>query len=296
MSSDTFKVVLPASLEKAQDGSYKVRGLASTQGMDQQGEMIIQKGIDLTPIDKRKGILNWDHQKGPENTIGLLDGYQKTNDGLYVEGRLFKNHTKARAVKEIMESLGEGDRGRMGLSVEGKILERDPANPKVIRKCMINAVALTMNPVNASTYADLVKSMNQSEVEFNSTENEEGHDFKEEPTFTATQVMTMIQKALGVGAGQALAPDQRSGGDAMVQSDEMKEDKDKKKKKDEDKEEAIRSKMRKMSKSLYKSSMVDILDRLQILYPDSSRSEIWEAVKDRLSSRFPDISGDQEVE
>ena len=53
-----------------------------------------------------------------------------------------------------MESLGKGDQGRMGMSVEGKILERDPSNRNVIKKCQIRAVALTMNPVNADTHCD----------------------------------------------------------------------------------------------------------------------------------------------
>ena len=295
--SDSFKFIVPATMEKSEDGSYKVRGLASTESVDQQGETIIQKGIDLTPIDSKKGILNWDHQKGPENTIGLLDGYTRTDNGLYVEGRLFKNHTKAKAVREIMESLGEGDRGRMGLSVEGKILERDPANPSVIRKCRINAVALTMNPVNASTYADMVKSMNASEVEFNSTEEyiQEEHDG--EATFTAGQVVQMIEKALGIGAGQAQAPADRKGGDALVQSDMKSKEDEKDKDKDSDKKkEEIKSKIRKMSKSLYKSSMVDILEKLQVLYPECSRSQLWEAVKDRLNTRFPDIESGSDVE
>ena len=103
LDKDTFRFVLPADLEKGADGSYKVKGIASTERIDLQGETIIQKGIDLTPIDKKKGIINWDHAKGPENTIGLLDGYQRTAKGLYIEGRLLKNHTKAKAVREIME-------------------------------------------------------------------------------------------------------------------------------------------------------------------------------------------------
>jgi len=156
--SDKFKFVMPASLEKGEDGNWNIAGLASTSGLDQQGETIIQKGIDLTPVDQKKGILNWDHKKGPENTIGTLDGYKRTDKGLFIKGRLFKNHSRAKAVKEIMDSLTESDTGRMGLSVEGQILERDSSNPNIIKKCRINAVALTMNPVNANTYADVMKS------------------------------------------------------------------------------------------------------------------------------------------
>jgi len=278
LDKDTFRFIVPADMEKAADGSYKIRGLASTERVDQQGETIIQKGVDLSPIDKKKGILNWDHQKGPENTIGVLDGYQRTEKGLFIEGRLFKNHTKAKAVREIMESLSEGDRGRVGLSVEGRILERDPANPAVIRRCQISAVALTMNPVNTDTFADVVKSMNAAESLEISAEEEVAPSNQEEPTFTATQVMAIVQKALSVGAGAMGAPDAKTGGDALQPSvmGAEKEYEEKKPKK----------KMKRMDKSLYKSNLISILDKLQVLYPSNSRSEIWEALKDRLETKF----------
>lgn len=272
-----FKVVIPAELEKSADGEWRVRGLASTEKVDQQGEMIVQKGIDLSPIDERKGVLNWDHQKGPENTIGLLDGYSKTDSGLYIEGRLFKNHSKAKAVREIMDSLSKGDKGRMGLSVEGRIIERDPKNPKIIKKCQINAVALTMNPVNQDSFADLVKSMSGAEeVDFNSIEENIVEDSSKEASFTAEQVVQIVQKALGIGAGNMAAPDSLSGGDAMVQSN-MKEKKPKKK-------------LKKMCKNLYKSNMLEILDKLQVLYPECSRATLWTALKDRLDSKFGDVN------
>lgn len=271
---DTFRFVMPADLEKAADGSYKVSGLASTERVDQQGEVIIQKGLDLTPIDKKRGVLNWDHQRGPENTIGILDGYQRTAKGLHIEGRLFKNHTKAKAVREIMESLAEGDRGRIGLSVEGKILERDPANPTIIRKCRISAVALTMNPVNTDTFADIVKSMNASEgLEIDA--EEQAPEATEEPVFTASQVMAIVQKAMSIGPGSMGAPNAKTGGDALQPSD-MKADKPKAKKK----------KMKRMDKCMYKSNLINVLDKLQVLYPNHSRSEIWEAVKERLDTKF----------
>lgn len=272
---DNFRFIVPADLEKGADGEWRIRGLATSERRDQQGETIMQKGVDLTPIDSKRGVLNWDHQKGPENTIGVLDGYTRSPRGLYIEGRLFKNHSKAKAVREIMDSLGEGDRGRMGLSVEGKILERDPINPAVIRKCQINAVALTMNPVNVDTFADIVKSMNGGEVEFDAKEESKIEESSVEPTFTATQVMAILHKALGVGPGAAAAPVTRVGGDAMVQ-----EDLDHKKKK------PLKKKMCKMDKGMYKSNLTLILDKLQVLYPGCSRSEIWEAVKDRLDTKF----------
>lgn len=310
---DTFKFIVPADIEKSSDGEWRVRGLASTGNMDQQGETIIQKGIDLSPIDNKKGILNWDHQKGPENTLGILDGYNQTKNGLQIEGRLFKNHTKAKAVKEIMDSLGEGDRGRMGLSVEGQIIERDPNDHTIIKKCRINAVALTMNPVNVGTYADVVKSMNAAEaIEFNATEENIVEEDRGAPIFTADQVVEIVKKALGVGAGYTQAPADLSGGDALATSD-MESDKKKLKKKqgvpkgvdpakhercvrDVKKQPGVKNpyaicnaSLKKGNSEFFTKGMTETLDKLQILYPDNSRSELWETLKDRLSTKYPEF-------
>lgn len=274
---DDFKFVIPAEISKSKDGEWKVAGLASTSSVDRQGEIIIPEGIDATPIAKGKGFFNWDHDNSPENTVGVLDSYKKGSGGMYVEGRLFKNHTRAKAIYEIMSSLNKGDTGRVGMSVEGKVIERDPANPSIIRRCLIKNVALTMNPVNQDTFANIIKSMaGDADVDFQS----EGKPSEvqvvksEEPTFSASQVLSIVEKALGVGAGNAQPPADRKGGDAL-----SKESLDKDKKK----------KLKKGSKELYKSSMLEMLDKLQELYPENSRSEIWAAIKERMATKFPEI-------
>lgn len=287
MKNDDFKFVIPAEISKGKDGEWRVAGVASTSSIDRQGEVIIPEGIDATPIAKGKGFFNWDHDNSPENTVGVLDSYKKGSGGMYVEGRLFKNHTRAKAVYEIMSSLNKGDTGRVGMSVEGKVIERDPTNPSIIRRCLIKNVALTMNPVNQDTYADIVKSMaGDGAVDFESegkpqpTTAVDGLVTKsEEPSFTPSQVLAIVEKALGIGAGNAQAPADMKGGDALGQ-----ESMDKKKKKVEDPK-----KMKKASKDLFKSQMIEMLDKLQQLYPENSRSEIWAAIQDRLSTKFPDL-------
>lgn len=277
---DTFKYVIPAQMEKGADGQWKIKGLASTERIDKQGEVILQKGIDLSPIDQKRGIINFDHMKGPENTIGVLKGYKQTPQGLYIEGTLFKNHSKAKAVQEILSSLDEDSKGLVGLSVEGRILERDNNNPKVIKKCQINAVAVTLNPVNPDTFVDLAKSMNAAEIQFNAdgetptSENVEPESNK--AIFTAEQVVSIIQKALGVSVApsEGIAPADKSGGDALQTSNFS----DKKNKK-----------LKKLTKSEYSANLENLLNKLQKLYPENSRTELWECVKDRMYVNFPEI-------
>ncbi len=179
----------------------------------------------------------------------------------------------------VMSSLNKGDKGRVGMSVEGKVIERDAKNPTIIKRCLIKNVALTMNPVNQDTFADIVKSMSTGEVEFASEgKPQEGVVKSDEPTFTPSQVLAIVEKALGVGAGNAQAPADMKGGDALGQ-----EELDSKKKKVDPK------KMKKRSKEMFKSEMLSLLDKLQALYPDNSRVEIWNAVRDRMETKFPEL-------
>lgn len=274
---DTFKFVMPAEISKGKDGEWKVSGLASTGAVDRQGETILPEGIDATPIATGKGFFNFDHDNSPESTIGILDGYKKTNSGMFVSGRLFKNHKKAQAVYEIMSSLGKSDKGRVGMSVEGKVIERDPFNPKIIKRCVVKNVAITMNPVNQDTYADIIKSFAGSDVEFDSVgqnvqEATEVVKSEEQPTFTATQVVQIVEKALGIGGGNSLAPAGRTGGDALSVSDMGEKPKKKK--------------VKSMSKEMFKSQVDDMMNKLQVLYPESTREQIWTAVKDRLDTQY----------
>ena len=269
-----FKIIVPAEITKSKDGNFKVRGLASTDKIDSQGEIVVPSGVDLTPIEQGRGLINWEHQPGPENTLGLLDGYTRIDNGFYIEGRLFKKHEKAKAVKQIMESLEEGDKGRMGLSLEGAIIQRDSENPNIIQRCIVDQVAMTMKPVNSDTHVDLVKSLTTTDTEnfeFAAT-SPRGKEAK--TTYSANQVVELLVKALSVGSGSLAAPDTRSGGDALVVEDFGPK--------------RNRTKKAGISKTdQHAENLEKILNQLQILYPEYSREVLWGNLKDRLETKFP---------
>lgn len=283
---------MPAEIIKSGD-EYKIGGLASTAALDKQGESLIQKGIDLTPVDEGKGFFNFDHSNKPEDTLGLIDGYKKDEKGLYVYGRLFKGHKRAEAVYAIMKGLENEGRGAVGLSVEGQILERDPLNPKIIKKCRIKNVAITFNPVNADTYAGIMKSMSSAEMQWDSTAPVETETTTHEPSFfSASQVMELVQKALGVASTAAtMPPSELSGGDALTQESLESKKKDKNSGPTSTSLNIEPKKLKKMTKTLYKSNMGELLKNIQELYPNNSRAEIWEAIKDRLNKKFPSVQG-----
>lgn len=353
---NNFSFVMPAELEKSSDGEWRVRGLASTEKPDRQGETLIQKGIDLTPIQQGQGYLNFDHLSGPENLVGTIDNYRQSQEGLYVEGRLFKEHDKAKAIHQIMSSLGKSDKGRIGLSVEGRVLERDAKNPKIIKKCQIKNVAITFSPVNTDTYADLVKSMGSDAVDFASDGTHTSAN-PEAKVFTASEVVALMSKALGVSANVAeKAPTEKEGGDALTQESKSKKtikvneplmkdpvekggpgsgrkktlqvklgnewhhvfarnetEKDPITTKDKSKavpdhgleyfkqnfanhefrvhegDDTVSKSLKPMSKELFKSAMLNIMDRIQVLYPAIPKEVLWTHLKDRLNKKFPEI-------
>lgn len=292
-----FKFDIPAQIHKSKDGEWRIFGLASTPSRDLQGEVIDPRGLDLSPIKKGRGVFNFDHKKGPENIVGVIENADLKDEGLYLGGYLFKNHDRAKAVHQIMSSLNKSDRGRMGMSVEGVVQKRAGKDGKTISKAKITSCALTMNPVNTDTYVDIIKSLNSIEFDTNEVkdgvlgtipQNEEGEaSGTNTRMFTAEQVLEIV-KALGVGAGYATqVPADRSGGDALAQED-LDEGK-KNCKKCNSKSCKCPKKLKKMSKDMYKSTFLDLLNDLKKLHPETSTADLFEAIKDRLNTRFPKL-------
>jgi len=226
-----FKFYMPIDLIKSKEdkelGEWKIKGIASTADQDLQGEVVNQEGLDISLLKAGRGLLNWDHQKGPENVLGQVEDAKFIKSGdkknLEIEGYLFKNQERSKALYNIMSSVKKGNGPRVHMSIEGKILERDLYNPKNIRKARIDKVALTLDPVNPYTYADLVKSLNAPEEELEPKEVDT--EAKELTKSELEQLIEVAKKALAAGVGYSKAPSARSGGEAMASESLAKEDK-----------------------------------------------------------------------
>lgn len=168
MKDKKFKFQIPIELVKAKKDDaeadeWRVQGIASTGDEDLQGEIVDQNGIDISVLKAGRGLLNWDHQKGPENVLGQIEEADFVDfDGkkaLMIKGYLFKHQERAKAFYNILKSLKKGTGSRVHMSIEGKILERDIRNPRAINKARVEKVALTLDPVNPYTFTELVKSL-----------------------------------------------------------------------------------------------------------------------------------------
>jgi len=78
----------------------------------------------------------------------------------HLEGVLLLDRPKAREVYDTARSLQKAGGGRrLGFSIEGQVMERDPRNAKRIIKARVLNCAITHNPINADTNLELMKSL-----------------------------------------------------------------------------------------------------------------------------------------
>jgi hypothetical protein len=160
---DKFNFFLPAEFEKAADKSGKkimrIKGIASTCDEDSEGEILEPIGYSLDRF-LQTGFINYNHlaKSDAAKIIGEPEIANVTKDNkLYLEGRLY-NTPLAKSVYNLADTLKSSKSNRrLGWSIEGRAVERDPSNPKRIIKALITGVAITPSPVNANTYVDIVK-------------------------------------------------------------------------------------------------------------------------------------------
>ena len=86
-----FKFFLPVDIAKSNDSEDRrlIRGYASTSAEDRQGESLVQKGLDISDFINH-GYFNYDHDNSVILGYPIADKCQVDNNGLWVEGELFK--------------------------------------------------------------------------------------------------------------------------------------------------------------------------------------------------------------
>lgn len=189
---DNFNFFVPFDLEKAKaDGEWRIRGIASTDHMDLQGEIVRQNSLDISPLLDGKGLFNWDHMNGPENIVGKIDKADIKKDGLHVEGYLFKNSERAKGVYGILSSLKKDDKRRFGFSIEGKVLRRAGVDGREIVGARVEKVAITDAPVNPYTYTELIKSLNSDNHLLDSSDVKDSAE-----TYTKQEVFEIVQESI----------------------------------------------------------------------------------------------------
>jgi len=160
------------SIEKSKDEKgnevMKVKGVASTKALDSDGEMLDPNGFELKKFLK-SGFINWQHQstKNPNATIGEPTKAFIKNNEMHLEGFLYPSNPIAKSVYDMAKVLEkDSPTRRLGYSIEGSVIERDPNNPKIIHKAAISGVAICTNPKNPRTLMEVMKGEVESFDEF----------------------------------------------------------------------------------------------------------------------------------
>ncbi len=158
-----FKFWVPAEISKAKTVTGKekwvFKGIASTADEDTDGEVLVPQGFDLSYF-LTDGFVNWNHQSknNPSAIIGEPIKAEIRPEGMYVETELYQGSEVAKGVWELGQILEKSKSGRkLGFSIEGKVLEKDPDDENKIIRAKITGLAITPSPKNKSTFADVVK-------------------------------------------------------------------------------------------------------------------------------------------
>lgn len=158
-----FRFSLPVSdleiVEKADEkgrppGRY-IKGYASTEALDGEGEKVAQKGLDLGYF-LRRGWINYDHRR--DDIVGVPTAASVDQKGFLMEARLLEGLPLADHTWQTAQALHKSGTGRsLGLSIEGKALER---KGNTIVRARVYNVAITPHPQNPeATFDVLMRSM-----------------------------------------------------------------------------------------------------------------------------------------
>lgn len=152
-SIEMMTAFLPMSVEKSDKGKnsdWYIEGLASTPDMDYQGDIVRPDAIDYKTVFEDHGWITYEHGKDVSDIIGEPIDAFTDEDGFHIKGKLYKASKKAQEVWNFQNMVSsESSKGRtLGFSIEGPIIARDPADPRVITKVQIKNVTVTYHPAN----------------------------------------------------------------------------------------------------------------------------------------------------
>jgi hypothetical protein len=164
MNSD-FNFFIEADFEKAsKDKSKKydnmvLWGKASDSSEDSDKETLEPNGYILDRFLK-SGYVNYEHlsKKSSKYIVGEPTDAKVKNNEFFVKAKLWKDSEVARDLWDTVNTMkSSGSNRKIGWSIEGKALQRDPSNEKRITKALITNIALTFSPKNKNSWADISK-------------------------------------------------------------------------------------------------------------------------------------------
>jgi hypothetical protein len=176
MGADPFKFFAPLSFFEKASGPRGMRrriaGIISTDILDKQGEIVVQKGLNFKPF-LESGWFNDNHSKDTDSPLGyptgvrrfqkgelLPDGQTADANGTWAEGWMVDT-PRANRIWDLGRALAKaGNERRLGFSIEGDVVRRTGPNRKTVAEAIVKHTAITNCPIGFGTRLEcLAKSM-----------------------------------------------------------------------------------------------------------------------------------------
>lgn len=150
-------------VSKADAGkNQRIAGIISTDELDQQGERILQEGLDFTKLLGERGFFNDDHGSKHHDLLGVPETIKQYKKGdklpngqiaqsnlTWAEGFLFDTE-QGRKTYELARAMSGTGRS-LGFSIEGTINKRSGPLGNIIARAGVKHIAITHQPVNEGT-------------------------------------------------------------------------------------------------------------------------------------------------
>lgn len=141
---------------------FRFAGIASSESRDTYGEVIKQRGINLSLVRQGKVIVNAEHDN---TTIGNIEYAEVQNDKLYVEGIVYLKTPKAIRFYNLLRKNETSH--PVALSIEFVNPEYSKTDRATLNQVILTGVALIGlrdEPANKDTYAELLKSISKEDL------------------------------------------------------------------------------------------------------------------------------------
>ncbi|MEK6775159.1 MAG: hypothetical protein AABY64_14555 [Bdellovibrionota bacterium] len=152
---------IAVKLKANNDKFFRFSGVASSESRDAAGEIIKQRGIDLSLVRRGKAIVNAEHDN---TTIGNIELAEIRDGQLYIEGIVYIKTIKA---KQFYDRLVKNDPEKpVTLSIEFVNPEYAQGDESTLTEIILTGVALIGirdKPANNDTYAELLKSVSKED-------------------------------------------------------------------------------------------------------------------------------------
>lgn len=153
---------IAVSIKSQNEKFFKFSGIASSETRDTYGEIIKQRGIDLSLVKRGKVIVNAEHD---DTVIGSVELAEIRDGQLYIEGIVYIKTVKA---KQFHERLLKNDPSKpVTLSIEFVNPDYNKNDKSVLNEVVLTGVALIGirdKPANKDTYAQLLKSVSKADL------------------------------------------------------------------------------------------------------------------------------------